>query len=162
MAPGRHAAQQTTRTGLTDVPCSPAGEAPRSASVAREEAPVEASRPDLFASVLPARGQAPGIGHFPCPGMSRRGIFPLMGASPSGRADDSEHLLARAAAGDQQAWGTLLARHRDRLRAMIALRLDPRLQGRLDPSDVLQEAFLAASLHPEGRARPEGDRGGSR
>src|SRR5262249_20910597 len=145
MAPGRHAAQQTTRTGLTDVPCSPAGEAPRSASVAREEAPVEASRPDLFASVLPARGQAPGIGHFPCPGMSRRGILPLMGASPSGRPDDSEHLLAQAAAGDQQAWGTLLARHRDRLRAMIALRLDPRLQGRLDPSDVLQEAFLTAS-----------------
>jgi RNA polymerase sigma-70 factor (ECF subfamily) len=69
-----------------------------------------------------------------------------MGASPSVKPDDTEHLLAKAAAGDQQAWGTLLARHRDRLRAMIALRLDPRLQGRLDPSDVLQEAFLTASL----------------
>src|SRR5262249_23908828 len=29
---------------------------------------------------------------------------------------------------------------------MTALRLDPRLQGRLDPSDVVQEAFLTASL----------------
>jgi RNA polymerase sigma-70 factor, ECF subfamily len=29
---------------------------------------------------------------------------------------------------------------------MISLRLDQRLQGRIDPSDVLQEAFLVASL----------------
>ena len=56
-----------------------------------------------------------------------------MGSSPSVKPDDSEQLLAKAAADDQQAWGTLLARHRDRLRAMVALRLDPRLQGRLDP-----------------------------
>ena len=69
-----------------------------------------------------------------------------MGASPSVKPDDTEDLLARAAAGDQEAWGALLARHRDRLRTMVALRLDPRLQGRLDPSDVLQEAFLTASL----------------
>jgi RNA polymerase sigma-70 factor (ECF subfamily) len=55
-------------------------------------------------------------------------------------------LLGKAAAGDQEAWGAVLARHRARLRGMIALRLDPRLQGRIDPSDVLQEAFLTASL----------------
>jgi RNA polymerase sigma-70 factor (ECF subfamily) len=30
---------------------------------------------------------------------------------------------------------------------MIAVRLDQRLQGRIDPSDVLQEAFLQASLN---------------
>jgi RNA polymerase sigma-70 factor (ECF subfamily) len=29
---------------------------------------------------------------------------------------------------------------------MITLRLDRRLQGRIDPSDILQEAFLTASL----------------
>jgi RNA polymerase sigma-70 factor (ECF subfamily) len=29
---------------------------------------------------------------------------------------------------------------------MVVLRLDPRLVGRIDPSDVLQEAFLTASL----------------
>ena len=39
----------------------------------------------------------------------------------------------------------LLERHRDRLRRMVDLRLDWRLRGRLDPSDVLQEAYLDAS-----------------
>ena len=34
--------------------------------------------------------------------------------------------------------------HRDRLRRMVALRMDRRLQGRVDPSDILQEAFLEA------------------
>ena len=38
----------------------------------------------------------------------------------------------------------LFNRHRGRLRHMIRLRLDRRLQGRLDPSDVLQEAYLEA------------------
>jgi len=35
-------------------------------------------------------------------------------------------------------------RHRSRLRLLVELRLDPRLHGRLDPSDVVQEAFLEA------------------
>jgi RNA polymerase sigma-70 factor, ECF subfamily len=60
--------------------------------------------------------------------------------------EDTADLLRRAAAGDQRAWGDLLTRHRDRLRTMVALRIDRRLQGRLDPSDVIQEAFLSASL----------------
>jgi RNA polymerase sigma-70 factor (ECF subfamily) len=68
-----------------------------------------------------------------------------MGSSAAENSND-EHLLKQAAAGDQEAWGALLARHRERLRTMISLRLDRRLQGRIDPSDVLQEAFLAASL----------------
>src|SRR6516225_9810856 len=38
--------------------------------------------------------------------------------------------------------GQLFDLHRDRLRRMIQIRLDHRLQGRLDPSDVLQEAYL--------------------
>ncbi len=38
--------------------------------------------------------------------------------------------------------GEIFTRHRDRLRAMVNLRLDPRLKGRLDPSDVLQEVFI--------------------
>jgi RNA polymerase sigma-70 factor (ECF subfamily) len=59
--------------------------------------------------------------------------------------DETNDLLRRAAAGDQAAWGELLTRHRERLRRMIALRQDRRLQGRLDPSDVLQEACLEAS-----------------
>jgi RNA polymerase sigma-70 factor (ECF subfamily) len=54
-------------------------------------------------------------------------------------------LVKRAAEGDQQAWLRLVERHRDRLRRMVALRLDRRLQGRVAPSDVLQEACLDAS-----------------
>jgi RNA polymerase sigma-70 factor (ECF subfamily) len=36
----------------------------------------------------------------------------------------------------------MLERNRDRLRRMVDLRLDWRLRGRLDPSDVIQEAYL--------------------
>ena len=53
--------------------------------------------------------------------------------------------LQRAVGGDQAAWAQLLAPHRNRLRRMVALRLDNRLRGRIDPSDVLQEAFLQAA-----------------
>ena len=53
--------------------------------------------------------------------------------------------IRRAAAGDREAWDDLLNAHRARLRRMVALRLDRRLQGRLDPSDVIQEAFLDAT-----------------
>jgi RNA polymerase sigma-70 factor (ECF subfamily) len=53
--------------------------------------------------------------------------------------------LEKAAAGDQDAWRFLIERYKDRLRRMVTLRLDPRLQGRLDPSDVLQDTYLEAS-----------------
>jgi RNA polymerase sigma-70 factor (ECF subfamily) len=58
---------------------------------------------------------------------------------------ETRELLGRAGAGDSRALGDLFGRHRDRLRRMIQLRLDRRLRGRLDPSDVLQEAFLEFS-----------------
>jgi hypothetical protein len=41
--------------------------------------------------------------------------------------------------------GRLLERHRGRLRKLVALRLDPRLHGRVDPSDVIQDAYLDAA-----------------
>jgi RNA polymerase sigma-70 factor (ECF subfamily) len=47
--------------------------------------------------------------------------------------------------GHAPALADLFARHRDRLRRMVRLRLDRRLQGRVDPSDVVQEAFTAMS-----------------
>jgi RNA polymerase sigma-70 factor (ECF subfamily) len=59
--------------------------------------------------------------------------------------DELHRTLARAAAGDAESWRALLGRHHDRLRRMVALRLDQRLQGRVDPSDVLQEAYLDAA-----------------
>jgi RNA polymerase sigma-70 factor (ECF subfamily) len=60
---------------------------------------------------------------------------------------DSSELLLRAAAGDQQAVNALFTLYRDRLRAMVRLRLNRRLQGRVDPSDVLQEAYLEICKH---------------
>jgi RNA polymerase sigma-70 factor, ECF subfamily len=62
--------------------------------------------------------------------------------------EDSEVLrrcLEQAAGGDGEGWRAILARHHNRLRRMVSLRLDPRLQGRVDPSDVLQEAYLEAA-----------------
>lgn len=61
------------------------------------------------------------------------------------REPDTEELLDRTARGDQSAMQQLLMRHRTRLRRMIAIRMDPRLAARTDPSDVVQEALLDAS-----------------
>jgi RNA polymerase sigma-70 factor, ECF subfamily len=61
-------------------------------------------------------------------------------------ADSStDRLLNRAAAGDRAAVNELLARHRDRLRQMVSVRMDHRLAGRVDPSDVAQDAMAEAA-----------------
>lgn len=57
----------------------------------------------------------------------------------------TDDLLRHAAKGDLAAWNALLDRHRERLRRMIALRLDRRLAARLDPSDVVQETLAEAA-----------------
>ena len=57
---------------------------------------------------------------------------------------DTDHLLAGASRGDASARGRLLERHRGRLRGMVALRLDPRLAARVDPSDLVQETLAEA------------------
>src|SRR5260370_20429402 len=57
---------------------------------------------------------------------------------------DSDELLRRTADGDADARNRLLARHRDRLRQMVAVRLDHRLAARADPSDVVQEILFEA------------------
>jgi RNA polymerase sigma-70 factor (ECF subfamily) len=73
----------------------------------------------------------------------------------SDEASETADLLRRAAAGDEDAAAQLFARHRPRLRQMVRLRLDRRLQNRLDPSDVLQEAYLdIARRLPEYVANP--------
>src|SRR5438105_12944693 len=59
--------------------------------------------------------------------------------------DELTKLLRRAAGGDEQAAHDLFARHRERLKRMVHLRLSRRLQGRVDDSDVIQEAFLDIS-----------------
>src|SRR3954463_5256867 len=72
-----------------------------------------------------------------------------MGTAPP----DTEHLLLRAAAGDESARGRLLDRHRDRLRRMVAVRADPRLAARVDPSDVVQETLADAACKLDGYLR---------
>jgi RNA polymerase sigma-70 factor (ECF subfamily) len=62
----------------------------------------------------------------------------------AGDSDDRQ-ALERAAGGDATGWQQFLARHHARLRRMVGLRLDPRLRGRVDPSDVLQEAYIEAT-----------------
>ena len=70
-------------------------------------------------------------------------------------ANTTDDLLRRARAGEASALGALFAIYRDRLRKMVHLRLDRRVHGRLDPSDVLQEAYLdAARRLPEYSAAP--------
>lgn len=56
--------------------------------------------------------------------------------------NDELDLIQQASAGDSQAQEELFTRYRDRLRRMVKLRLDPRVQGRVDPSDVIQEAYV--------------------
>jgi RNA polymerase sigma-70 factor (ECF subfamily) len=71
-------------------------------------------------------------------------------ANSAANSEELSFLLRQIAAGNHSAWGDLLERHRPRLRRMVELRLDRRLLGRLDPSDVIQEAFLTASLQLPG------------
>jgi hypothetical protein len=47
-----------------------------------------------------------------------------MNPSNVAASDDSEQLLGKATAGDQDAWATLLDRHRRRLYSMITLESD--------------------------------------
>lgn len=60
-------------------------------------------------------------------------------------AQITQELLEKAKKGDDQAVEALLARHRDPVRRMIALRLDPAIIQRLDASDVVQDVLLEAS-----------------
>lgn len=58
---------------------------------------------------------------------------------------DSLELVRRARAGDASALSEVFARHRDRLKRMVEVRLDTRLRARLDASDVIQGAYLEAT-----------------
>jgi RNA polymerase sigma-70 factor (ECF subfamily) len=62
---------------------------------------------------------------------------------------DTVVLIERARAGDRDAMNEIFARHRDRLRRMIEMRLDWRLQARIDASDVIQDAYLEVATRLE-------------
>ncbi len=54
-------------------------------------------------------------------------------------------LIKLAEQGDESAHQTLLTAHEDRLKRMVKSMLHPRLSARVDPSDVVQDAFAKAA-----------------
>ena len=74
----------------------------------------------------------------------------------AGSDGESAVLVDRVRLGDGLALADLFSKHRDRLWRMIQARLDHRLKGRVDPDDILQEAFLDANQRIRHYAREEG------
>jgi RNA polymerase sigma-70 factor (ECF subfamily) len=60
---------------------------------------------------------------------------------------ETEALIRQAADGDRVARQQLIILHRERLRRMVAVRMDGRLASRIDASDVVQEALAEADRH---------------
>ena len=70
--------------------------------------------------------------------------------------DDLQALEASVSAGDHRTIERVIGQYGPRLRKMVAARLDPRLARRVDPSDVVQETFIAVQRRLPGylRERP--------
>jgi RNA polymerase sigma-70 factor, ECF subfamily len=58
---------------------------------------------------------------------------------------DMMALIREATAGNQRSATALFERFRERLLRMIRLRMDHRLRGRVDPEDIVQDAYLDAA-----------------
>lgn len=58
---------------------------------------------------------------------------------------ETTRLVRQAIHGDRAAMDELLGRHRAQLRRMVAVRMDARLQSRIDPSDVVQSVLAEAA-----------------
>lgn len=56
--------------------------------------------------------------------------------------DSDSQLIMQATAGSPLAVGLLFDRHREKIKRMIALRMDRRLSTRIDASDVVQETWM--------------------
>lgn len=59
--------------------------------------------------------------------------------------DQTEELLAAAKSGSDEAVNRLLEKHRGAVRRLVELRLDRKVQRRVDVSDVVQDVLLEAS-----------------
>ncbi|MDA8744673.1 sigma-70 family RNA polymerase sigma factor [Rubripirellula amarantea] len=59
--------------------------------------------------------------------------------------DKTETLLAAARSGDEDAVNKLLERHRGPIRRLVEMRLDRKVQRRVDVSDVVQDVMLEAN-----------------
>lgn len=57
---------------------------------------------------------------------------------------ETDELIQRVARGDDHAASQLLALHRQRLRRMVAVRLNDQVLARVDPSDIVQETMIEA------------------
>lgn len=57
-------------------------------------------------------------------------------------SSEEDRLVHAAKHGDQDAVAAIFEYHRSRLERMVQVRLDPRLRGRIDTADVMQDAFL--------------------
>lgn len=60
-------------------------------------------------------------------------------------SSQTDLLLQMTAAGDREALGSLMARHRDYVRRIVDARMEPGLRRKLDPSDVVQETLAMAN-----------------
>jgi RNA polymerase sigma-70 factor (ECF subfamily) len=58
---------------------------------------------------------------------------------------DDLDLLRHAQAGNEDALNEVLMKHRERLKRMVAVRMNAKLQSRIDASDVIQDTFVEAS-----------------
>jgi RNA polymerase sigma-70 factor (ECF subfamily) len=59
-------------------------------------------------------------------------------------SESVDALVNRVLHGDRDALAAVFALHRDRLWRIVNFRLDPRMRGRIDADDVLQEVYLNA------------------
>ena len=84
----------------------------------------------------PARGRPEQTGAG-CPARAGSRRYQGMATLMENNSSDTVTLIERARAGDREALGLLLGRHRDRLRRMIDMRLDMRLQARAGDAPVL-------------------------
>ena len=62
-------------------------------------------------------------------------------------SSETDYLIERSRVGDGKAINELFTRHRKRLCRMVEMRLDHRLQARIDASDVIQVDREVLALH---------------
>ena len=63
---------------------------------------------------------------------------------PTPESSVTQDLVERARHGDREAFGALVDRYRERLEALVHLRLGKRLRQKVEPEDVLQEVYVRA------------------
>ncbi len=83
------------------------------------------------------------------PKSPRIAVTDLMVIAMANSESEIVHLIERARMGDKAAFGLLMERYRPRLHRVVALRLDRRLQGRVDASDLIQDGFADAAARLE-------------